>query len=250
MLTPEQLESYHRDGHATVPGIFFVDQMDRAKQDAAEWGADVVSNMKPHEAEWYVESGSDSDRPVLRKLDNPVFHRPIFRQLATHTRLVEAVEQILGSETTAFFSQIFFKPPEVGGEKPIHQDNFYFGPDDDNAMVTAWVAMDDATIDNGCLYFGNGSHLRGLLGHHAPEDRPFNLSVDTAVTANHRMSPAPVAKGGVSFHHGLTLHQSSANKSQHSRCAVAIHYLRSSAELSHPALPYDESLFVPIRRSD
>ncbi len=250
MLTARQLESFHRDGHVTVPGIFSSKDMDRAKADAAEWEAQVVAKMKPTETDWYVERGSSGDRPLLRKLDNPVFHRPTFRNMATQTQLVEAVEQILGAETTAFFSQIFFKPPEVGGPKPVHQDNFYFGPDDFDAMVTAWVALDDATLDNGCLYFGNGSQRRGLLPHVAPEDRPFDLQINTDLLVDHAMSAAPVPRGGVSFHHGLTLHQSSSNKSPYPRCAVAIHYLGSSARLTSPAMPYDESLFIPICRSN
>ena len=43
--------------------------------------------------------------------------------------------------------------------KPAHQDNFYFGPTDIEGVVTAWIALDDATLENGCLYFGDGTNL-------------------------------------------------------------------------------------------
>ena len=62
--------------------------------------------------------------------------------------------QLLGDDLCVFFSQVFMKPPGVGGPKPIHQDNFYFGPDDEDAMLTAWVALDEATTENGCLNYG------------------------------------------------------------------------------------------------
>ena len=91
--------------------------------------------------------------------------------------LVEAVEQLIGEGVTLFFSQVFCKPPEVGGPKPVHQDNFYFAPSDTDALLTTWIALDAATEENGCLYYGLGSHHEPVLEHTAPEDAPFNLQV-------------------------------------------------------------------------
>jgi ectoine hydroxylase-related dioxygenase (phytanoyl-CoA dioxygenase family) len=180
-------------------------------------------------------------------LDNPVFHRPVFRELATSDRLVALVAQIVGNGVRVFFSQVFFKPPERGGPKPLHQDNFYFGPDNDDAMVTAWIALDEATVENGCLYYGDGSNHGELLEHFAPEGEPFNLQIRRDAASAYAMTPAPVPRGGVSFHHGRTLHQSSANRSTKWRRAAAVHYLRNDACLLHPALPYDSDVVVQCR---
>ena len=111
---------------------------------------------------------------------------------------------------SVYFSQIFFKAPEGGGPKPAHQDNFYFGPTDIEGVVTAWIALDDATLENGCLYFGEGTNLGPVYAHVAPADEPFNLQLPAAILDKQPMSPAPVRKGGVSFHHGNTFHQSGA----------------------------------------
>ena len=56
------------------------------------------------------------------------------------------------------------------------------------------------------------------------------------------MQPAPVRKGGVSFHHGNTFHQSGPNHSSKWRRACALHYVRNDVEFATPALPYDHSL--------
>ena len=96
---------------------------------------------------------------MLRKLDNPHAHRPAVQRLARDPRLVGHVEALLGAGVSVYFSQIFFKPPEGGGPKPAHQDNFYFGPTDLEGVATAWIALDDATLENGCLYFGDGTNL-------------------------------------------------------------------------------------------
>ena len=249
MLTSRQLDEFHRNGHLTVGDILSTAEIDVIVRDAQEWGEELLAALTSDEAQWYLETHDHSERRVLRKMDNPVFHRSAFRDLAANVRLVTSVEQLIGSGVIAFFSQIFCKPPEVGGPKPVHQDNFYFGPEPADSMLTAWVAMDDATEENGCLQYGDGSHLRGLLPHTAPEDRPFDLRVSPETMAAFPMVPAPVPRGGVSFHHGLTLHQSGRNSSPHPRRAVAIHYLRSNAKLAHPALAYDDSLFVSIPSS-
>ena len=74
-------------------------------------------------------------------------------------------------------------PGEGGGPKPVHQDNYYFGPKDHDEMVTAWVALDDATVENGCLFFGEGTHLGPVIPHTSPPGEPFNLLIpeDVAV---------------------------------------------------------------------
>lgn len=60
------------------------------------------------------------------------------------------------------------------------------------------------------------------------------------------MTPAPVRKGGVSFHHGSTFHQSGSNHSTRWRRACALHYVRNGVEFAAPALPYDHALKMRV----
>jgi ectoine hydroxylase-related dioxygenase (phytanoyl-CoA dioxygenase family) len=244
-LTAEQRQEYRRAGHLTVPGVFAPPEMDRASADIHEWGESFLAGLAPGQRRWYVDAGVTS-REVLRKLDNPVFHRPVLRALATDPRLVGLVEDLIGAGLTILFSQIFFKPPHGGGPKPVHQDNFYFGPRDREAIVTAWIALDDADLENGCMSFGEGTHAGAVFAHVAPPGEPFNLRVPPEVAARVAMSPAPVPKGGVSFHHGTIFHQSADNNSSRWRRACAIHYFRNDNALVNPGLTYDESLFVQL----
>jgi ectoine hydroxylase-related dioxygenase (phytanoyl-CoA dioxygenase family) len=245
MLAVEQIENFRRDGQLTVPDLFNVEQIDGALADLAEWDAEFRATLTDEQREWYLEDPADPASP-FRKLDNPVFHRAAFRELATAPALVEAVEQLIGKGVTLFFSQVFCKPPEVGGPKPVHQDNFYFAPSDTGALLTTWIALDAATEENGCLYYGHGSHREQVLEHTAPEAEPFNLQVPAAIAAKYPMTPAPVPRGGVSIHHGNTLHQSSANRSNHPRRAVTFHFLQNDAQLVNPALDYEPSNVVKI----
>jgi ectoine hydroxylase-related dioxygenase (phytanoyl-CoA dioxygenase family) len=241
-LSKAQLDAYLDVGHLTVPGVFTAGQTDAAIADAQAWGNEVMAGLGEIERKWYLDAGVA--RQVLRKLDNPAYHRPVFRDLARSPILVSLVESIIGRGVTVYFSQIFFKPPEGGGPKPVHQDNFYFGPGDRDEMVTAWVALDDATVENGCLHFGEGSNRGPVIPHVSPPGEPFNLLIPDDVARHQAMTPAPVPKGGVSFHHGNTYHQSGPNFSSRWRRAVAFHYGNRETRFVTPALRYDNAVFV------
>jgi ectoine hydroxylase-related dioxygenase (phytanoyl-CoA dioxygenase family) len=60
------------------------------------------------------------------------------------------------------------------------------------------------------------------------------------------MSPAPVMRGGVSFHHGNVFHQSGPNHSTRWRRACALHYVGRDTIFAQPALPYDEGLKLRV----
>ena len=238
------LNSYKEKGHATVPDVFAPAEMDAAVEDIGRWGEEFLRELPAEQRRWYLDGGVKA-KEVLRKLDNPHHHRESVRHLARDARLVSLVETVIGKGVSVYFSQIFFKPPEGGGPKPPHQDNFYFGPRDPEALVTAWVAFDDATVENGCMFFGEGSHRAAVIPHIAPPDEPFNLQIPAAA-ATAAMTPAPVPKGGVSFHHGGVLHQSGPNHSTRWRRACALHYVRNDNAFVTPALPYDASMFLRI----
>ena len=240
-MDPFDVGFYRRQGHLTINNVFSPAEMDAVVRDIEAWGASFLEALPADQRAWYIDGGV-SARTVLRKLDNPHAHRDAVQALARDRRLLDLVETLIGPGVSVYFSQIFFKPPEGGGPKPAHQDNFYFGPADPEGMVTAWIALDDATLENGCLYYGDGTNLGPVYDHFAPEGEPYNLQIPTAILERQPMSPAPVRKGGVSFHHGNTFHNSGTNQSQKWRRACALHFVCNSNAFDNPALPYDHSL--------
>ncbi len=224
-----------------VPDVFDESRMKDIIRDIEAWGSSFLEGLSEDEKAWYVDGGVKA-RTVLRKLDNPHAHREAVLELARDPALVSLVESIIGPGVSVYFSQIFFKPPEGGGPKPAHQDNYYFGPGRLEGVVTAWIALDDSTLENGCLYFGEGSNMGPVYPHEAPADEPYNLQLPAHILAAQPMMPAPVRRGGVSFHHGNTFHQSGPNLSTQWRRACALHYVSNDTSFDHPALPYDHSL--------
>jgi ectoine hydroxylase-related dioxygenase (phytanoyl-CoA dioxygenase family) len=240
-LSAEQLAAYKNDGFVTINQVFTPGEMDRAIEEATTWQHEFIEDLTEADKKWYLDQGTSIENQ-LRKLDNPVSQKAFFREMALSPLLISMVEELIGKQVVAFFSQIFFKPPHGGGPKPIHQDNFYFGPDQRDQIITLWIAFDHATIENGCLYYGKGTHKGDVLEHFAPEYEPFNYQIPEPVKVS--MTAAPVLKGGINLHHGNTFHQSSDNHSGSWRRAMAVHYMQSNVTLESPIFKYDASHFV------
>ena len=244
LFSEGQLQEFHCTGHVTVNHLFDAPTIQAILDDLTIWSEEFLTALSTEDQHWFLEQESQMTNQ-LRKLDHPVFHRELFRKLATHASLVPLIHQLLGPDCHLFFSQVFMKPPESGSPKPIHQDNFYFGPDDLDATLTVWIALDDATLTNGCLHYCN-LHQTELLPHFAPENEPFSLQIAPEHFDRGQLTPNPIASGGVSFHHGNTPHFSAANRSKTSRRAVAFHYLRNDATLLDSGLDYDPAMRLDI----
>ena len=113
-------------------------------------------------------------------------------------------------------------------------------------FTKSWIALDDATLENGCLTFGEGTNLGPVYAHEAPPQEPFNLQLPAAILERQPMVPAPVLRGGVSFHHGNTFHASGPNHSTRWRRACALHFVSNHVEFANPALPYDHALKLRV----
>jgi ectoine hydroxylase-related dioxygenase (phytanoyl-CoA dioxygenase family) len=239
------VEAYRRDGHVTVPGIFTDAEMQGAVEDAMAWVKEVLPGLDAAQRHKYVESGVGKDG-MPRWIDHPVRQLPSFERLARNATLTTVVEALIGRGVDVYFSQIFFKPPEAGTPKPAHQDNFYAGPNNPEGLVTAWIALDEATVENGCLQFVDGSHRGPIYPHFAPPDQPFHLQIAQQVLDKLRLTDAPVPRGGVSFHHGGTIHRSGANRSPRWRRAAAITYVTKDTRFDDPKLNYESRMRLVI----
>ncbi|MEQ9641081.1 MAG: phytanoyl-CoA dioxygenase family protein [Alphaproteobacteria bacterium] len=242
----EWLQRYRADGHATVAGLFTAAEMDAVATEIEAWAdAHIAATPAAERAKFLDVTDDGSARP--RWIDHPVRHCTGVGRLARDPRLVDVVTAIIGPDVDIYFSQVFFKPPNGGSPKPAHQDDFYAGVNNREGLVTAWIALDEASEDNGCLYFADGTHLAETLPHFAPKGRPFDLQIAADIVAKYPLSAAPVPKGGVSFHHVGVLHQSSANRSARWRRAAAVTYVTRDTYFANPGLDnYDRDLRIAV----
>lgn len=152
-------------------------------------------------------------------------------RLATHPRVLDAVEAVMGPDILLLGSHFFCKyPAEERGERFVawHQDVTYWGLEPSFA-VSGWLAIDDADSENGAMRFVPGSHRAGVLAH-ARSGRAGNLlSIDQEVPPElvdeGRAVSVPLRAGQMSLHHGRLLHASHPNRSPRRRCGLVLRYV-------------------------
>lgn len=136
--------------------------------------------------------------------------------------ILDVVQDLLGTPNIKLYTdQFFMKPPLDGGAQGWHQDSgtwTIFAPHD---HVTVWIALDEATEENGCLHYIPGSHL---WGYSDPDHLP-NL-VEQLKVANGEVL-VPRKPGYAAIHHSLTHHYTGPNTTPNRRRGIALHYLRA-----------------------
>jgi phytanoyl-CoA hydroxylase len=143
------------------------------------------------------------------------------KALSHHPKLLATVQRLLGpgSPPHMFQDMALLKPPKLGREKPWHQDKAYFDIDMREPVVGVWVALDEATPDNGCM------HLLPELGR-VPQlhfqRRDWQIC-DTQILGKSCIA-APLKPGGVLLFDGLLVHGTPHNGSEMRRRAVQFHY--------------------------
>ena len=152
--------------------------------------------------------------------------------LVSHPAILDAVSDLIGPDILVYTSTWFIKEPESPAIAAWHQDATYFGLRP-HVHVTAWLALTDATADNGCMEFLPGSYRRGQLPHRAGVVAASVNRAGQAVTLEVDDAPAvhaPLRAGEFSLHHTLCLHRSQPNRSAGRRVGLAISYIPTSAQ--------------------
>ncbi len=208
---------FERNGWVVIEGVFTRADADRIAQLAVEH---VDHYLPPDDATGVGEP---------RKVTTPFLKDEAFRRFALDERLTELLSLLMDGERPLLaVDQIFMKPPRHGSAKPYHQDNAYFQCDPADQTITAWIALDDVSEENGCLRYIDGSHRGPLLEHRPIPGEAHHLTPDPTQIDLSRESLAPVGKGGVVFHHSNTLHTSHRNESDRWRRAYATHWVSSN----------------------
>jgi phytanoyl-CoA hydroxylase len=181
-----------------------------------------------------VYEPDSSPRRVRNAFRLHIYDKQFF-ETAKHPKLIGPLEAILGKSLRLYGSQVFAKPARVGTVVPAHQDMPYW-PFEPYELVSAWIALDDSTIQNGCVRYVAGSHKLGMLPH-APSGVVGNsLGVmEDARVAVLEERPVEVRRGSVILHHSLTVHRSEANQSDKPRRGLIYVYMSERVRVTDPA---------------
>lgn len=152
---------------------------------------------------------------------------PIFRGITFSEKVKEVCFQLDLQEPVVAQSMYIYKNPRIGDEVSSHQDSTYLYTEPDS-LVGFWFALDDATLENGCLWFIPSSHKGGVHCRlkRNPDQSSNEITIVDKPTPNYPLSSfvaTPVKKGSCVLIHGQVVHRSESNKSTHSRHAYTFH---------------------------
>jgi len=236
VITQEQIDFFVENGYLVVEGLMTDDEIEELRADAAF----IARGGYPSESLEALPP-EVSDDEVLRSIlciHQPHYLSPVMQKYVKHPLICGILSQVVAAHqpywdgsVKCMQSMLFVKPPGFQGQA-WHQDEIYI-PTRDRSLCGAWIAMDDATIENGCLWVVPGSHRSGYLFPQHKHDNPdeFDFAPESYGFDEAQEVPVEVKKGALVFFNGYLLHRSRKNRSQVYRRVLVNHYCNAWSHL-------------------
>jgi ectoine hydroxylase-related dioxygenase (phytanoyl-CoA dioxygenase family) len=223
---------YEQDGYTILADALSAGEVQALRDEAAricrgELGA--IDGVRQ------AAAGEPDERVVREYLCIHFPHKlsDLMHKTLAHPAVVDALTGVIGPNVKAMQSMLFIKSEGRPGQA-WHQDELFI-PTRDRSLTAAWIALDDATVENGCLWVLPGSHRRGVLypdrDHHDPR---FDCEVE-AYDFPYRDEDAVAVEaptGSVVVFNGYLLHMSLPNTGRHGlRRALVSHYMSAESFL-------------------
>ena len=211
MLTDAQLARYHEDGYV-IPDF----RLSEETLSAIRAAHTRLVQRHPEFVDYC---------PTVLAYD------PGFLEFAKEPALLDMVAQVLGEDIALWNSSFFAKPARVGTRTPWHQDGEYW-PMRPLATCTVWMAIDDATIENGCLQIIRGSHQQQRLLRHRTNDGPglaLNQELPPTEYDESRAVSMEMEAGQVSLHDVYLVHGSEPNRSERPRRGMTLRFMPTTS---------------------
>ncbi len=233
-ISQRNINFFKEFGYLVAPALLTISEIDELKKESfaifsGERGN--VEGMLPVEV-------NESEVDILKKY--VAIHFPhkissVIHNYLSHQKIVSVLTKIISPNVKCMQSMLFVKGPGKAGQS-WHQDEFYI-PTRDRSLTGVWIAIDDAEIENGCLWIipGRPGYMMRRVENHSDE----YADVDT-IDVSQYGADGPVAveveKGSVVFFNGYTLHSSKRNKTANRfRTSLVNHYMSAES-----MLPWDQ----------
>lgn len=223
-LTREQIDFFWKNGYLACEK-FLTDQeiadyrveYDRVFADAEATGR--LRNLAQVKAADTAPTGTAVAPRRMLQIVNMCERSLAFRRFIHDPRLLDLVQDIMGPNLMLFHDQALYKPAHHGGPVYWHQDNAYWRCVPAN-LVSCWIALDDASRENGAMQFIPGSHLTPVWHGATDSDALIQSKVDES-----KAVCVEIPAGACIFHHCQTLHYTQPNTTDRDRRAFIIHYM-------------------------
>ncbi len=204
-LTKKEINHYREHGYVAPINVLSITEAINVRNEIEE-----IENKWPNELD-------GSGRNYVHMIS------PVFDKLAHNSKILDAVESIIGTNILVCGTTLFIKNPNEKGFVSFHQDAKYIGLEPYN-WVTAWIAITNSNEETGCMRMLAGSHKESLRYHKERFDEG-NLLTRGQTIENvlvEKTVPIVLKPGQMSLHHPAIVHGSGYNKSNDRRIGFAI----------------------------
>lgn len=224
LLTPEQIAGFHEQGFVTIPQISTPEEVSTLRGIFDRLFSEKAGRQEGAQFDMVTHDHDDDSMPLLPAIINPVHYAPELRHIQFRANALAIAHQLLGPTATPAFEQAILKPARYGATTPWHQDEAArVDPNFDYEQISFWMPLQEATLSNGCMQYIAGSHKGEILPHRSPKSDPKIHAIECAGGFDPDSAiPCPLPAGGVSIHHGKTLHFAGPNASDIPRRAYIL----------------------------
>ena len=244
-ITPEQVTFYRDNGFLVVENALSPEEVETLHRETVQ----ICRGERGEIRRWERPDATLPDDEVIRQflcIHFPHKISPVMADFLAQPVIVEVLTRVIGPNVKCMQSMLFIKSAGKPGQA-WHQDE-YFIPTRDMSLNAAWMALDDATVENGCLWVIPGSHKHRLIWpQHKHDDRRFDCTGEAInfPYTDEDAIPVEVKAGSIVFFNGYLLHRSLPNRATSGyRRALVNHYV--SAESLLPWRPPQEGEHMAI----
>lgn len=218
-LTVTDIEFFQQNGYLVVEDILTSIELEQYQQ----WYDQLLDgtiNTAGNRADLGIGLGDNKDlREKITQIMWPSDFAP-FLEMPYHQRALKIAQELMGNDLAMDFDMMINKAPHTNTPTPWHQDAAYWVDMPDKRAVSCWLALDPATVENGCMWYVPGSHLSPLRPHRSAA-KGGALMCDALETEGIH---APLRPGSCVLHHGGTLHYSRGNSTNSNRRALIVNF--------------------------
>ncbi len=212
---PALRERWREQGFVLLPNFFTEDEIARLRELVDRYVEDSAGVTASNDV-YDLDPQHTASKPRVRRIKNPDTLDQLFRGFARDARIVEVLQDLLGTGIRLEVGKVNLKPP--GGDGAIHWHQDYpFSPltNDDSAAVGIFI--DDVTEQNGPLLVVPGSHREPLCDHHRAGRFVGRVDAERSAAAENAAVALTGPAGSITIHHCRTLHSSDVNRSDRTR---------------------------------
>jgi phytanoyl-CoA hydroxylase len=214
MITTQQLQSFKDSGYFIMENVFSPQEMDVLTAKIDHFVDEHNLSLKASGAQG---QGSIDRADQITFTSHLVKKDALFQQFCSQPMFIDLTTKLLGPDVALYWDQAVYKRPETHKDFPWHQDNGY-GLVLSEPYVTCWIALEDATVENGCIWVMPETHQQGIVEHRkTPIGWQCYFGDDPG-------TPVPLKKGSMAVFSSLLFHRSGPNVSDHIRKGYIVQY--------------------------